>query len=371
MNKAIFGTLAVLALLVIAGCAQTGNVTSEPIKIGLVSPLTGGDAGPIGQSTLKAATLAVEEINAKGGVNGRPLQLIAEDGKCNGKDAASAVNKLINIDKVDYIVGGQCSSETLGAAPIAEVSQALMISPCSSSPDVTDAGDYIFRLYPSDAYQGKYAADLLYSEGARTAVTLSCQSDYCIGVTGEFEKRFKELGGTILESHKFPQGTTDLRTELSKTKDKNPDAIYVGAYVESSAAMLKQASELGIPASKFFSTETWSTQDMWNAVGTKGDGARYTTLAGDLPKEFESKYYAAFNNAELTICSPQTYDAVYLYAAAIAKSGDNVDAVKQTFYDLESFKGVSGNIKFDENGDIVGANYQVNIVVNGETQKAN
>ena len=134
--------------ILLSACSPSDDGTG-PIKIGFIGPLT-GEASPYGVDTLNGAKLAVDEINEAGGVNGRMIEIIAEDGRCTGTDAASAAQKLVNVDKVVAIVGGQCSGETLAAAPIAESAKVVMISPVSSSPDVTAAGDFIFRDYPSD-----------------------------------------------------------------------------------------------------------------------------------------------------------------------------------------------------------------------------
>ena len=139
----------ILLCLIFAGCTITGNVTKETIRIGAIGPFT-GDAAVYGQSEKNAIELAVQEINLDGGINGKKLEVIYEDGKCNGMDAATAAQKLINVDKVDIILGGVCSGETLAIAPLAEANEVLVFSSFSSSPDVTNAGDFIFLVCCSE-----------------------------------------------------------------------------------------------------------------------------------------------------------------------------------------------------------------------------
>src|SRR3989338_6431973 len=127
-----------LATLALTACQSGG---SGPIKIGFIGPLTGDIAG-IGADMLNGVQVAVDEVNADGGINGRQIELIAEDGRCNGADAASAAQKLVNVDNVFAIVGAGCSSETLAAAPIVNDGKVVMISPVSSSPEVSAAGDH-------------------------------------------------------------------------------------------------------------------------------------------------------------------------------------------------------------------------------------
>jgi branched-chain amino acid transport system substrate-binding protein len=156
-----------IALLLLAGCNGTSNgIAEETIKIGFIGPLT-GDTAVVGESALASAQIAIKEINDAGGILGKQVELIIEDGKCRGQDATVAANKLIHIDQVSSIVGGVCSSETIAAAPIAEKAGIVMISPGSSNPSITHAGEYIFRTYPSDSFQGKEAATYLYEKGYR------------------------------------------------------------------------------------------------------------------------------------------------------------------------------------------------------------
>ncbi|MFA6269497.1 MAG: ABC transporter substrate-binding protein, partial [archaeon] len=190
MNKKIL-TGGVIALIVLAIIAIGFNVTQingnftagakETIKIGYLGPLT-GDMASIGEGQLKAVLLAVDEINSKGGINGAKIELIAEDGTCDGKAAITAMTKLVEVDNVKYVVGGQCSSETIAAAPLAEKNKVLLLSPLSSNPNITTMGDYIFRNYPSDSYQGKIAAEYVANTmHLKKAAILSCLSDYCVG----------------------------------------------------------------------------------------------------------------------------------------------------------------------------------------------
>lgn len=145
-----------LCILTLSACQLYDR---EPIKIGYIGPLT-GEASSYGIDTINGVKLAIEEVNEAGGIKGRPVTLLIEDTRCIGIEAAGAARKLIHVDKVSAIIGGQCSGETLAAAPIAEQAQIPMISPVSSSPEVTSAGDFIFRVYPSDALKTKNGGEV-------------------------------------------------------------------------------------------------------------------------------------------------------------------------------------------------------------------
>ena len=197
MAKKISLVVFVLLAVVAAGCASNNlkeekKVTTEPIKIGFVGPLS-GDVANLGQNIRAAVEVARDEINNQGGINGRKIQVIFEDGKCDSKAATAAGNKLINLDKVKMIVGGVCSGETLAIAPMAEKNNVILISPASTNPKVTQAGDYVFRLIPSDSFQGKFAAEYMYNTlGKRSIAVLYTKNDWGVGVSNVFKKKIFE-----------------------------------------------------------------------------------------------------------------------------------------------------------------------------------
>jgi branched-chain amino acid transport system substrate-binding protein len=235
-----------IALLLLAGCNGTSNgIAEETIKIGFIGPLT-GDTAVVGESALASAQIAIKEINDAGGILGKQVELIIEDGKCRGQDATVAANKLIHIDQVSSIVGGVCSSETIAAAPIAEKAGIVMISPGSSNPSITHAGEYIFRTYPSDSFQGKEAATYLYEKGYRKVAIFHEQSDFAVGIKEEFITAFTTYPGTeIVGIETAPSGNRDIRTQLTRLKNKEPEVLYSLTYTDLAISSFKQSKELG------------------------------------------------------------------------------------------------------------------------------
>jgi len=377
MNKKNQGMIIILglmiaAVLIISGCSQasesqTGNVVkqkaAEPIKIGFLESLT-GDVAAIGQNNKAAVEMAIEEVNAEGGINGRPLQLIYEDGKCNAKDAATAAQKLVNIDQVSAIIGGLCSSETLAAAPIAE-GKAVMISPGSSSPAITNAGDYIFRDYPSDVFQGVYAARFAYDKlGARKVAVLYCLTDFAVGLQARFDDEFKRLGGTIVSEQSFEQSSRDLRSQLSKIKESNPDAVFFLGYTEAIISGLIQAEELGINA-QIIGSDAWGDPTIPQKAGSAADGAIYFEVKTPVSGELKTKMKAHTGSDEMTIATPQAYDALKILAQVMREIGTNPSDIKDALYKI-NYTGYSGNIVFDENGDMLSADYIVKTYMDGK-----
>src|SRR3989344_3957989 len=258
-NKLFLAGLAALVILMI-GCtpvAQNGvpdvrpangetetsgepdaQATTETVKLGLMLPLS-GDATAYGNPIRTAAFIAADEINAKGGINGKMIEFVTEDSKCSPKDGASAAQKLVNVDKTKVIIGGACSGETLGAAPIAEAAKVVLISPSATSPDITTAGDFVFRLAPSDAYAGIVASEHAFSEmNARKAAIISETSDYAQGLRKVFKENFAKMGGTVVADETYNPEDSDFRSQITKVKASNPDMIYLVPQTDTKGILL-------------------------------------------------------------------------------------------------------------------------------------
>ena len=374
MKKIIIG-IAVIILIVV-GVSYFGKNSSqpsakEPIKIGVILPLT-GDAATIGESLKNTITIAIEEINGSGGVENRLLEMIYEDGKCGGLASASAAQKLINIDKVKFIIGGACSGETLGSAPIAESSKVVLLSPVSSSPDITNAGDYVFRNFASDASSGNEIAEAIIDIGHKKVAVISEQTDYSQALRKVFEKRFTELSGTITTSETYTTNTRDFRTQLIKIKNTLPDAIYlVPQTPQSGEILLKQIKEVGITIPKF-SNELATTDSLVKSGLSEGIIYAEVSFNKDAPasKVFFDKYlvkYKIMDPNTPPIYMASTYDAVNLLKEMIEKYGNDSEAVKNGLYKVNNHDGISGSITIDQNGDRV-VEYGLKIIENGKAE---
>lgn len=352
--------------LLLSGCAKQPVATEspapqpkEPIKIGWLGPLT-GDVATIGLVANDAARLAVKEINEQGGINGAPIELISEDGKCEAKTANAGGTKLIEVDKVKVIVGGCCSSETLSVSPLANERKVVMLSPCSSAPSVTTAGDYIFRVIPSDAYQGKFAAQLAYNTlGKRKVAFLTAITDYTQGLRDAFKDEFVKLGGTVMASEEFKQTDRDLKTQLTKIKNSKPDLIYFVTYTEAGIVGFKQAKELGI-TTQFLGVDTYTDPKFYVADGL--ESVIYTVPKSDATEAFKQKFFAATNRDSIPAYVTQNYDVVNLLAQVMKSAGTDADSIKNALYGIKDYAGVSGQIGFDQNGDLLSANYDIMII---------
>lgn len=371
MRKKIGLLIGAVALLVMVGAACTSQEQAKvevkdttPIKIGWIGALT-GDVSSVGTQDKLAAELAVKEINEAGGINGRQLIMIAEDGACDSKIATNAGQKLINVDKVTAIAGGLCSGETLAVAPTAEAGKVPMLSYGSTAPKVSEAGDYIFRNVPSDSYQGKYAANFVYNTlGKRKAAVVYAITDYTEAIAKIFSEEFKKLGGEVVLTDTFLQDVRDLRSQMTKVKNSDADILYFPSYTEAGIVGLKEAQEFGLTM-PILGAETFSDPKILAAQGS--EGLLYTAPVSNESETFKTKYFAfAGKTDNLPVYASQAYDAVNLLAMVMKKVGTNPEAIKNELYNVKDYQGASGKIGFDKNGDITSADYQVMKVMGGK-----
>lgn len=350
--------------VLLSACEPTAMDESEPIKIGFIGPLT-GEAAAYGVDPLAGVQLKLDEINADGSINGRMIELIAEDAKCSGADAASAAQKLINIDKVVAIVGGQCSGETLAAAPIAESAGIVLISPISSSPDVTEAGDFVFRDYPSDALKTKAMAAYFTKEGYEKVAVISENTDFAQGFHSALVSDMGE--DAIVFDETVEPNTKDFRTLLTRLKDEDFDVFVAnGQFPASIASMLQQMRELGIEQLAI-SHDVGDTQETIDLAGEAAEGFQVInvqTIGMDTP--FGQKADAASIEVQAgLVFIAHGYDAMGVLSEAIASVGTDGAAIRDYFYDLPSYKGVIGSFSFDDNGDVEGISYALKEVQDG------
>ena len=375
MNKALIA-LIFLGLL-LAGCTEQPKdfgafdpktEAPQPVlhKIGLLQPLT-GDVAAIGVSVKEAVQMAIDDLNSKNFPSAR-FELIAEDGKCTGAAAASAGNKLINLDKVKFIVGGGCSGETLAVTPVAEKAGVLMLSPLSSSPKITTAGDFVFRDYPSDEFQGAFGAEYMYNElKARKVAVLYSNSDWGVPIKDRFKARFVELGGTIVAEEAVDDKAQDVRTQLTKIKVAGPDAIYMPQYAGAAAIILKQAREMGLNV-PLLNGDAGNDPKIIEVAGSAAEGALATVPFSEPPTEW-TKRFEEYSGHEVRLGSAHAYDAMMLLGKAILEQGHDPVKVKNYFYKMPAYQGVSGEIRFDINGDLANAKYSVLVIRNGKFEK--
>lgn len=359
----------VVAIVVIGGgwlLLSSGNKSAQetgPIKIGVTVPLS-GEAASYGESGRAGALLAQKEINDAGGVNGRQIELVFEDDTCS-PTGVNAMQKLVNVDRVQAIIGPVCSAVAGAAIPIAREAGVPTIMIGSSAPGLAGGPDSIFSGYPSDAFQGKFAAEYAYNKlGAKKVAILYVNNDWGSGIRGVFAKRFAELGGQVVFDEGVEQSTTDMRSQVAKIKSSAPDVVYMPLYPAGAVIAVKQLKEAGVTAKIFGGDAMISDEFLKSGVS---EGVMFSV--GDVGNSdaFKAKIKAQTGLESPNIIAPLGYDAIKIFAKVMADRGTNAKDVIAGLNALSYKDGVSfPTISFDENGDLEVATYHVEVAQNGK-----
>lgn len=369
MKKII--AFAVVALLAMSMCFAGGDKESSAdgavVKIGFIGPLT-GDYANYGTLCRQAVEMAIDEINAKGGVNGASIKLFAEDSEGDSQKALAAMEKLSSSDKVCAIIGPVLTGETFSVAERAQAEGIVIITPSASHKDITNVGDYIFRTTPSDGLQGevagKYWSQVL---GYTKLAVLYAKNDYSQGLYESMSEAFTQDGGQIVAAETFMVGDKDFKTQLTKLKNTDAQAIYLPDYTAEMAQILEQAAQLGIDK-PFISGDGFLSEEIYSLAGQYTDGVVYTASArveeSNKNKEFKDAYTARWGIGPDSFAT-NAYDATYILVSVIEKVGTDRKAIKTGMEQVKDFEGVNGIINFAPNGDLVA--YQGIYEVHGTT----
>jgi len=351
--KRFLSLTAILVVLMVAviGCQQA----PKELKVAILAPLSGA-VPTFGVSTRDGALQAINEWNAKGGVLGMKITPIVEDSQCSPEPAVNAANKVVNQDKVHYIVGEVCSSASIPISLIANKAKVIQISPTSTNPSVTVDKDgntkaYIFRACFIDPNQGKIGAMFAVNtlKARKAFIMLDQSNDYVKGLAEAFAANFQQLGGEIVGTESYVAKTdTDFSAILAKVKSAKPDLVYLPDYYNIVNLVTKQAKEKGIKA-PFMGGDGWDSSDLDIKAAAPGYYTNHYS-PGDPRAEvqdFLKAYGAAYAGKEPDALAVLAYDATNLLLTAIKNAGaDNTDKVKAAMEAI-SFNGVSGKITYD------------------------
>lgn len=357
----------VLAVLIPFNVVYAKNkVERDVIKFGFIGPLT-GPAASYGDAQRNGIQLAVGEINSSGGMNGRNIEVIFEDSQMDPNKALNAIKKLIDIDKVTAIIGETTTAGTLAIAGTANKRKMVLLSPSASGEKVTEAGDYVFRVSPSDSFQAIVAAGFVHRKGFKKGAIVYTNDDWGNGLKKAFEKSFTGLGGEILLTEGCTPGTQDSRTQLVKIKDLNPDFIYIPLYPDESPTFLRQVKELEVNG-QIIGADNFSEKAILKTAGDTANGVIFTMPAEPHSEEYSSylaKYKTKYNESG-NYTSAAAYDCVYILTDVVRKSGLKAEQIKNALYSIKNYKGASGLIGFDNNGDVTTKEFSVIKIENGE-----
>jgi len=331
----------------------TPGVFGDTLLLGEVGSLTGSEA-TFGISTRNAIELAINEVNAAGGVKGKKIEIRVYDNQSKPEEAANAANRLINQDNVLLILGEVASTNSIAMATKAQPAKVPMISNASTNPKVTEIGDYIFRVCFIDPFQGyvmaKFAHDNLKLN--KVAVLRDLGSDYSQGLADVFERKFTEMGGKIVAGETYTKGSTDFRSQLTAIKRASPDAIYIPGYYNDIGLIARQARELGITA-KLMGGDGWDSEKLFELGGSAVEGSYFSNhYSPDDPNPRVQKFIAAYKKAYGSVpdsLAALGYDAAMVAVDAIkrAPSFDRA-AIRDAIAQTKNFHGVTGSITLDD-----------------------
>ena len=350
------------------------NKNQDILKIGVVIPLS-GDSARYGEAGKNSFELAKEEINKNGGINNKKVEIIYEDGKCNGKDAINAAKKLLDIDKVNFI-SGSCSGESIVIVPIANKYKVISFSAFSTSPLLSGISTYFFRNATSDASAAKILAKTIGEKNKKLAI-ISQNTDYAealkIFLSKDLKENYKNL--EIVSEDNFITGTKDFRSIFLKIKEKNPDAIFINPQDDTNAInLIKQFYESGLSINK---TQIYMNifpdgSAFISSLGDKANGIIYTNAPGlsesnksaqDFLKNYQAKYKTLPIDNYLAGAS---FDFIYIIKKAVESVGLDKEKLADYLHGLKDFKGIIGEYGFDNKGDISGIDYILKKIENGK-----
>jgi branched-chain amino acid transport system substrate-binding protein len=360
MKRGLLHIPALAAAIVLAGCGDRGQ-DENTLRIGAIVELT-GDMPAVGASSRNAAQLAVDELNAAGGVTvaGKTYQvkLLVEDNAAKPDQSAAAANKLITQDDVLAIVGPNASLGAIPAAEIAEASQTLLITPWSTNPKTTldtrtgEPKKYVFRACFTDPFQGQVLARFITEKlGAKTAAVLYDVASEAPKSQAElFRTTFSELGGNVVAFETYTTGDRDFSAQLTKIKSAGPDVLFLPAYYNDVGLIAQQARRQGIEK-PLVGSDAWSSPELIKLSEGAVEGAYFANhyaadIATPVAMEFIGKYQQKYGNTPDDVAA-LTYDAFGLLFEALRKApAPERQALRDAMGNVAGYTGVTGDIRF-------------------------
>lgn len=342
-----------------AGCGG-GEKKADTIRVGANLEMTGGSAS-YGISSKNAIELAFKEINEKGGINGKQLELVVADNKSEAAEATNAMQKLVSQDNVVAVIGPNLSSSVIAASAINNSAKVLDIAPMATNPYVTvdqasgKTKDFNYRTCFIDPFQGTVMAKFATAElgVGNAAVLIDNSSDYAKGLAQFFKENFVKEGGAVTAEESYLQKDTDFKATLTKIKATNPDFLYVPGYYQEVGLIVKQARELGMNM-PIAGGDGWDSAKMPEIAGAAAlNNTYFSSLyspedSSDINKNFVAAYEKAYGQKP-DVFAALSYDSALLVAEAIKNAGSTEPAkISEAMAKINGFSGVSGSVTFDD-----------------------
>jgi len=357
--KRVFWCATLFATLLISGCKPGGGSSdgASTIKVGEFASLTGKEA-TFGISSHEGTLMAIEEINAAGGILGKKLELLTEDTQSKAGEPATVVNKLIARDGVVAILGEVASSRSLEAAPICQQNKVPMISPSSTNPKVTQMGDYVFRVCFIDPFQGTVMANFATRtlKAKKVAVFTDVKSDYSKGLAQFFKEQFLKNGGQVVAELDFNGGDKDFKAQLTAIKGASPDAVFIPGYYTDVALIAIQAKQLGLTV-PLLGGDGWESEKLVEIGRDAVEGHYFSThyhpdVGSDRSKKFVENYRKRWNGKTPDALAACGYDSAIVLADAMKRANSAEGAkVREAIAGTKDFDAVTGRISINQQRD--------------------
>lgn len=362
IKNVLLGTAVVSAMMMAASCSGKKNDT---IKIGGIAPLSGGVA-VYGAECKNGIDLAVEEINAAGGINGQKIEFICEDDEGDSAKSVNAYKKLVTKDRVKVIIGSLTSGCTMAITNLAQAQNVVQIAPAATAVAITDAGNYVFRACYTDPFQGKIGGKFAYENlgTKKAAILYDIGNDYSVGLTDNFTAEYTSMGGSIVSKESYSTGDKDFNAQLTKIKAANPEVIYLPDYYGTVALIAKQLRAQGINV-PIVGADGWDglTDNAGDEVLNGYYSNHYSEDSSSAAVQtFVKSFKAKYNKAPNSFAA-LGYDCVYMLRDAMKASGSTDDSAKIRDA-LEATNGdyVTGHIVFDANRNPVKSAVMIKLV---------
>lgn len=362
IKNVLLGTAVVSAMMMAASCSGKKNDT---IKIGGIAPLSGGVA-VYGAECKNGIDLAVEEINAAGGINGQKIEFICEDDEGDSAKSVNAYKKLVTKDRVKVIIGSLTSGCTMAITNLAQAQNVVQIAPAATAVAITDAGNYVFRACYTDPFQGKIGGKFAYENlgTKKAAILYDIGNDYSVGLTDNFTAEYTSMGGSIVSKESYSTGDKDFNAQLTKIKAANPEVIYLPDYYGTVALIAKQLRAQGINV-PIVGADGWDglTDNAGDEVLNGYYSNHYSENSSSAAVQtFVKSFKAKYNKAPNSFAA-LGYDCVYMLRDAMKASGSTDDSAKIRDA-LEATNGdyVTGHIVFDANRNPVKSAVMIKLI---------
>lgn len=336
------------AALILAAGLAFGSPVMAQTTIGAVIPLSGASATQ-GEDQRRGIEIAVEEVNAAGGVLGKPLKVLIEDSGGRPPSALDAAKKLVAVDKVPAVIGEYSSGITLPMAAYLMQEGKIHINIGSSSNKVRQIGPTSFSVIGLEAVSSKFSAADALAMGWKKVVVVGPNNAYGHGMAEGFKEEFEKIGGSVVSTLLYTEGQTSYRRELQQAAQFKPDAFIYSAYGKDAALINREAFELGVNKTPWYAIYfTMCTADSKPEFVT-GQYGMDLNFIGAGGKGYEEAYKKKYGMGFKTSFSGYGYDAVKVFAAAANKAGSvEPAAVKAALVEVgKNYEGATGTIVFD------------------------